>query len=112
MPLGWPISVSYSRFCLPGKAWPEVGHTSKTHAASRASAQSAFAQLHHPDHAVSVLQGEEEPTGSGSEVVTDRGAIRVNVDKLIGRDNTFFVGVPLNIKDANGMLVRPVAFIY
>jgi kynurenine formamidase len=36
----------------------------------------------------------------------------VNVDKLIGRDNAFFVGVPLNIKDANGMLVRPVAFIY
>jgi kynurenine formamidase len=35
-----------------------------------------------------------------------------NVDKLVGIDNAFFVGVPLNIKDANGMLVRPVAFIY
>ena len=35
-----------------------------------------------------------------------------NVDRLVGRENALFVGVPLNIKNANGMLVRPVAFIY
>ncbi len=36
----------------------------------------------------------------------------VNVSRLLGRQNMYFVGVPLNIKDADGMLVRPVALIY
>jgi kynurenine formamidase len=36
----------------------------------------------------------------------------VNVDKLLGKDNMYFVGVPLNIKDGDGMIVRPVVFVY
>lgn len=35
-----------------------------------------------------------------------------NVDKLLGEEKMFFVGVPLNIKDGDGMIVRPVVFIY
>jgi kynurenine formamidase len=35
-----------------------------------------------------------------------------NVDKLLGKENLFFVGVPLNIKDGDGMMVRPVVFVY
>lgn len=34
-----------------------------------------------------------------------------NVDRLLGKANMFFVGVPLNIKDGDGMMVRPVVFI-
>jgi kynurenine formamidase len=35
-----------------------------------------------------------------------------NLDQLLGRERMFFVGVPLNIKDGDGMLVRPVVLIY
>ena len=35
-----------------------------------------------------------------------------SVDKLLGKENMFFVGVPLNIKDGDGMIVRPVVFVY
>jgi len=35
-----------------------------------------------------------------------------NVEKLLGKENMLFVGVPLNIKEADGMLVRPVVFVY
>ena len=36
----------------------------------------------------------------------------LNVDKLLGKEQMFFVGVPLNIKDGDGMMVRPVVFVY
>jgi arylformamidase len=36
----------------------------------------------------------------------------LNVDKLLGSSRLFFVGVPLNMKDGDGMLVRPVVFVY
>ena len=35
-----------------------------------------------------------------------------NVDSLLEKENMFFVGVPLNIPDADGMIVRPVVFVY
>lgn len=35
-----------------------------------------------------------------------------NVDRLLGKENLFFVGVPLNIRDGDGMIVRPVVFVY
>ena len=35
-----------------------------------------------------------------------------NVDKLLGKEKLFFVGVPLNIRDGDGMIVRPVVFVY
>lgn len=35
-----------------------------------------------------------------------------NVDRLIGKQRMFFVGTPLNIKDGDGMIVRPVALVY
>jgi kynurenine formamidase len=35
-----------------------------------------------------------------------------NLGRLVGREKMFFVGVPLRIKDGDGMLVRPVALIY
>jgi kynurenine formamidase len=35
-----------------------------------------------------------------------------NVDQLLGRETMFFVGVPLNIKNGDGMIVRPVVFVY
>ena len=35
-----------------------------------------------------------------------------NLDKLLGREQMFFVGAPLNIKDGDGMIVRPVVLVY
>ncbi len=35
-----------------------------------------------------------------------------NVDKLLRNENMLFVGPPLNIKDGDGMPIRPVALIY
>jgi len=34
------------------------------------------------------------------------------LDELVGYKQVYFVGVPLNIKDGDGMLVRPVAFVF
>ena len=36
----------------------------------------------------------------------------LNIDKLLGKEKMFFVGVPLNIKGGDGMTVRPVVFLY
>ena len=36
----------------------------------------------------------------------------LNLDKLLGKERLFFVGVPLNMKDGDGMMVRPVVFVY
>ena len=36
----------------------------------------------------------------------------LNVDKVVGKNNPFFVGVPLNVKGGDGMMVRPVVFVY
>ena len=35
-----------------------------------------------------------------------------NVDQLLDKGNTYFVGVPLNIREGDGMIVRPVVFVY
>jgi len=35
-----------------------------------------------------------------------------NLDQLLGKEKMFFVGVPLNIKGGDGMIVRPVVFVY
>ena len=35
-----------------------------------------------------------------------------NVDLLLDKEDMYFVGVPLNIKDGDGMMVRPVVLIY
>ena len=35
-----------------------------------------------------------------------------NVDQLLGKRNLFFSGVPLNVRDGDGMIVRPVVFVY
>jgi kynurenine formamidase len=36
----------------------------------------------------------------------------VNVHSLLDKSNMYFVGVPLNIKDGDGMMVRPVVLVY
>ena len=36
----------------------------------------------------------------------------LNLDKLLGKERMFFVGVPLSIKGGDGMMVRPVVFVY
>lgn len=36
----------------------------------------------------------------------------LNLDKILDKGRMFFVGVPLNIKGGDGMLVRPVVFVY
>jgi len=36
----------------------------------------------------------------------------LNVDKLLGKERMYFVGVPLNVKAGDGMMVRPVVFVY
>lgn len=36
----------------------------------------------------------------------------VNVDKLIGRKKMYFVGAPLNIKEGDGIMVRPLVLVY
>jgi len=35
-----------------------------------------------------------------------------HVDRLLGRKRLYFVGAPLDIKDGDGMMVRPVVFVY
>jgi kynurenine formamidase len=35
-----------------------------------------------------------------------------NVDRLLEKENMFFTGVPLNVKNGDGMIVRPVVFVY
>lgn len=35
-----------------------------------------------------------------------------NVDALLGYDRLFFTGAPLNIRDGDGMIVRPLVFAY
>ena len=35
-----------------------------------------------------------------------------NVDELLERDRMFFVGVPVNIRAGDGMIVRPVVFVH
>ena len=35
-----------------------------------------------------------------------------NVVELLNKGNMFFVGAPVNIKDGDGMIVRPVVFVY
>jgi kynurenine formamidase len=35
-----------------------------------------------------------------------------NVKRLIDKDQLFFVGVPVNIRDGDGMIVRPVVFVF
>ncbi len=35
-----------------------------------------------------------------------------DVDKTLGKERMYFVGVPLNIRDGDGMIVRPVVFVY
>ncbi|MCZ6871714.1 MAG: cyclase family protein, partial [Gammaproteobacteria bacterium] len=35
-----------------------------------------------------------------------------NVDQLLDKGNMYFVGVPLNIRNGDGMIVRPVVFVY
>ena len=36
----------------------------------------------------------------------------VNVDSLLGKKNLYFVGVPLNVENGDGMIVRPVVLVY
>lgn len=36
----------------------------------------------------------------------------INVDKLLGKNNMMFFGVPINIKDADGSFVRPIVMIF
>ena len=36
----------------------------------------------------------------------------VNVDRLLGKRRMFFVGAPLNVAGGDGMLVRPLVFVY
>ncbi|MCB0534639.1 MAG: cyclase family protein [Lewinellaceae bacterium] len=36
----------------------------------------------------------------------------INVDKLLGKDNMLFIGVPINIQNADGSFVRPVVMVY
>ncbi len=35
-----------------------------------------------------------------------------NVDRLLDKENMYFIGVPLNIREGDGMIVRPVVFVY
>ncbi len=36
----------------------------------------------------------------------------VNVNSLVGKQNMIFVGVPINIQNGDGMIVRPAVFVY
>lgn len=35
-----------------------------------------------------------------------------NVERLLDKERMYFVGVPVNIRDGDGMVVRPVVFVY
>lgn len=36
----------------------------------------------------------------------------MNMDRLLGKRDLYFVGVPLNMANGDGMIVRPVMFVY
>ena len=35
-----------------------------------------------------------------------------NIDKLLDKQNMYFIGIPLNIKDGDGMIVRPAVLVF
>ena len=35
-----------------------------------------------------------------------------NLEMLLDKNDMYFVGAPLNIRDGDGMIVRPVVFVY
>jgi kynurenine formamidase len=35
-----------------------------------------------------------------------------NVERLLGKENMYFTGAPLNIREGDGMMVRPLVFLY
>jgi kynurenine formamidase len=73
------------------------------------------------------VESDDNPTGVISETATQRIAPihyeflskgiplyeqLFNVDKLLNKKEMFFVGQPLNIVNGDGMIVRPVVFVY
>ena len=73
------------------------------------------------------VESDDNPSRIESDVATERIAPNhyiflskgipifeqlFNVQKLLGKQNMYFVGPPLNIKDGDGMMVRPFVLVF
>lgn len=118
------IVVTYTGFSLPDSenAWPQaiaLNYDAATYLAAmpiRAigtdalNVESMTDQNPVPsdDEIARVIPGHHAFLSKGIPVFEQL----VNVDRLLGKKAMYFVGAPLNIKDGDGMMVRPLVLVY
>ena len=118
------IVLTYTGFSLPDSedAWPQaiaLDYEAATYLAAlpvRAIGTDAFnvesmtdqSPVPSEDEIARVIPGHHAFLSKGIPVFEQL----VNVDKLVGRKAMYFVGAPLNIKDGDGMMVRPLVLVY
>ena len=118
------IVLTYTGFALPesSDAWPEavaLDYEAATYLATlpvRAIGTDALNVESMTDESPVASDNEVARIIPGHHAFLSRG-IPVyeqleNVEKLLDKHAMYFVGAPLNIKDGDGMMVRPLVFIY
>jgi kynurenine formamidase len=118
------VVLTYTGFALPESedAWPQaiaLDHEAATYLAGlpiRAigtdawNVESMTDQTPVPsnDEIARIIPGHHAFLSKGIPVFEQL----VNVDRLLGKNALYFVGAPLNIKDGDGMMVRPLVLVY
>ena len=106
------VVLVWTRYRAPnGDAMPEV--KALTHAAAEYLATLPVRAFGTDAFSVDALSEAKRPLVHHSFLARGIPAYEQlqNLDKLLGKGRLFFVGVPLNIKDGDGMMVRPVVFV-
>jgi len=118
------IVVTYTGFSRPESddAWPEavaLDYEAATYLAAipvRAIGTDAFNVESMTDQSPVVSDEEVARIIPGHYAFLSKGIPvfeqLVNVEKLLGRKAMYFVGAPINIKNGDGMLVRPLVLVY
>lgn len=118
------IVLTYTGFSLPesGKEWPQaiaLDYEAATYLAAlpvRAFGTDALnvesmtdqSPVPSNDEIARIIPGHHAFLSKGIPVFEQL----VNLDQLIHKESMFFVGAPLNIKDGDGMMVRPLVLVY
>jgi len=118
------IVLTYTGFSLPESedAWPEaiaLDYEAATYLAAlpvRALGTDALnvesmtdkSPVPSDDEVARVIPGHHAFLSKGIPVFEQL----VNVEKLLGKESMYFVGAPLNIRDGDGMMVRPLVLVY
>ena len=118
------IVLTYTGFALPEneEEWPEaiaLDFEAATYLASlpiRAIGTDALnvesmtdqSPVHTDNEIAQVIPGHYAFLSKGIPVFEQL----VNVQKLLDKQSLYFVGAPLNIKDGDGMMVRPLVLVY